>query len=288
MSHAHRHVRRSPHDISFAAIERLAQVEVACLALFESIRFPRGLACPACEAREDAGAGFARHRSQLGLYTCGACRRQFSITSGTAMHRTRLPLGQGLRAIWLISASSKGISARKLGEMLGLTHKVAWHLCHRIRSMMTNRQISLDGVVEMDEIYAGAPRRMKQGGGPSGVPTGRGPRRPLVLTMVERGGRVVLERIASHSTAAITRASSGTISLSATIITDALPAYRGTAGAREHLVVVHSAGQFVARRRRLGARRPHEHSRGGPSDDPPFGHRGAALDLAEASRPLPG
>ena len=72
----------------------------------------------------------------------------------------RLPLGQWLRAIWLIVASSKGISARKLGEMLGITYKVAWHLGHRIRSVMADRHLVLDGVVEMDEGLCRRPRRV--------------------------------------------------------------------------------------------------------------------------------
>ena len=50
------------------------------------------------------------------------------------------------------------------------------------------------------------PPRKRHGGGPTGVKSGRGPRRPLVLTMVERGGRVALERITSHSSRAIGRA----------------------------------------------------------------------------------
>lgn len=171
------------------------------------------------------------------------------------MHGTRLPLGQWLQAIWLISASSKGISARKLGEMLGITYKVAWHLGHRVRAMMSDRQIRLSGLVEMDEIYAGAPPRKRHGGGPSGARSGRGPRRPLVLTMVERGGRVVLERIASHSSAAIGAAASSRLDPAATVMTDALPAYRRVARGHRHLTVNHSAGQYV------------DHGAGGPGVD---------------------
>lgn len=161
-------IRKNPHDITFAAIEKIAAEESRCLAFFEICRFPNGLICPVCGAAEAAEGRFTRHRSRPGLYTCGSCRWQFSLTSGTAMHRTRLPLGQWLRAIWLIVASSKGISARKLGEMLGVTYKVAWYLGHRIRSMMADRHLVLTGVVEMDEIYAGALPRKRHGGGPTG------------------------------------------------------------------------------------------------------------------------
>lgn len=180
--------RRRPNDITFAEIEEVARDPSKCRALVEALRFPHGLVCPFC-ATHEAHRAFVRHRTRPGLFTCGACRRQFSLTSGTAMHRTKLPLSQWLRAIWLIAASSKGISARKLSEMLGITYKVAWHLGHRIRSMMAGGDIVLAGVVEMNEIYAGASPRKKHGGGPTGVKPGRGPRRPLVLTIAERGGR---------------------------------------------------------------------------------------------------
>ncbi len=254
-AHKHRMVRRRPDDISFARISEIARSDEACLTLFERLRFPDGLACPWCGACEPSSR-FVRHRSRLGLYTCGACRKQFSLTSGTAMHRTRLPLGQWLRAIWLVVASSKGISARKLGEMLGLTYKVAWHMGHRIRSMMAEGALvlgSLGGVVELDEVYAGAPPRPQNrpAGTPppvSTAPTGRGTKRPLVLAVVERGGSAVMKRIASHSTKAIKAGAKPHLDPAATLATDALPAYwRVASGAGHvHLTVNHSAKEFVA------------------------------------------
>jgi hypothetical protein len=99
----------------------------------------------------------------------------------------------------------------------------------------------------MDEIYAGAPPRKPHGGGPSRVKSGRGPRRPLVLTIVERGGPVVFRRIASHSIAAIRGASHNRISGDAVVSTDALPAYRKAVSGRAHVAVKHSAGEFVRR-----------------------------------------
>lgn len=254
-THQHRMVRRRPDDISFARLSEIARSPKACLTLFERLRFPDGLACPWCGACEPTSR-FVRHRSRPGLYSCGTCRKQFSLTSGTAMHRTKLPLGQWLRAIWLIVSSSKGISARKLGEMLGLTYKVAWHLGHRIRSMMTEGDLvlgRLGAVVEMDEVYAGAPPRPQNRpeGSPPPVPSapvGRGTKRPLVLTMVERGGLAVMKRISSHSTAAIEGAARPHLASGATLATDALPAYQRVATSAEHrhLRVNHSAGEFVA------------------------------------------
>ena len=70
-------------------------------------------------------------------------RRQFTLFSGTAMNRTRLVLGQWLRAIWLIVAVWKGMSARTLYEMLCITYEVARHLCDCIRAMMTDKRVVL-------------------------------------------------------------------------------------------------------------------------------------------------
>jgi hypothetical protein len=52
------------------------------------------------------------------------------------MHKTRLPLTMWITAMWLMAASSKGISAKKLGEWLDIQYRTAWHLSHRIRAMM--------------------------------------------------------------------------------------------------------------------------------------------------------
>ncbi len=75
------------------------------------------------------------------------------------MHRTHLPLLTWAQAIYLIVASSKGISAVKLSEMLGVSYGIAWHLGHRIPAMMAEDSPLLSGIVEIDETYGGAPPR---------------------------------------------------------------------------------------------------------------------------------
>lgn len=144
-------------------------------------------------------------------------RAQVSIPAGAAGGSSPSPQAPPCMAPDCRSANgSWSLPARisrpaSWGEMLGLSYKVAWHLGQCIRTMTSGQQISLTGIVEIDEIYAGASPRQHHGGGPSGVPTGRRRQRPLVLTLVERGGRVVLERIASHSSAAIGKAVEPTV-----------------------------------------------------------------------------
>lgn len=118
--HKHRMVRRHPDNISFAHLRDRSRRR----------GLPRALRAPALPRRARLPL-VRRLRARLplrppplpaGLYTCGTCRKQFSLTSGTAMHRSKLSLSQWLRAIWLAVSSSKGISANKLGEMLDVTY----------------------------------------------------------------------------------------------------------------------------------------------------------------------
>lgn len=156
-----------------------------------------------------------------------------------------MPISTWLRGLWLIISSSKGISSLKLSEILGIQQKSAWFLAHRVRAMMgwlVRTPISGD-VVELDEVYAGAKPRQKNGGGPTGVKSGRGPRRPLVLTAAVRGGEARFQRIKSHGKADIGPAADMIVASAGTFMTDSLPAYGVLHG--EHRTVKHSDKEFA-------------------------------------------
>jgi transposase-like protein len=68
-----------------------------------------------------------------GLYYCAECNGQFTVTVGTVMERSKIPLSKWLLAMHLMGASEKGIRALQLQRMLGVTYKSAWFMCHRIR-----------------------------------------------------------------------------------------------------------------------------------------------------------
>jgi transposase-like protein len=68
-----------------------------------------------------------------GLYCCNECRRQFTVTVGTAMHRSKIPLYKWLMALHLILLSKKTVSIRQLSHKLGIAYHSAWSLAHHIR-----------------------------------------------------------------------------------------------------------------------------------------------------------
>ncbi|MCM8738524.1 IS1595 family transposase [Azospirillum sp. A1-3] len=234
--------------LTLRAFNDLFPDEEAARAWFERARWPDGPVCPVC--------GCVDHACWLKTirrWECTACRRQFSVTAGTPMHRTHLPLLTWAQAIYLIVASSKGISAVKLAEMLGVSYETAWHLGHRIRAMMAEQNTLLSGIVEIDETYAGAPPRKRakperkddDRDPPPPNPKGRGTKRPLLLVAAERGGDVVTKVIPTHGKAAVAEALSSVLDADAVAMTDGLPAYKHLGAARTHLSVNHSQREYA-------------------------------------------
>ena len=126
----------------------------------EAVRWPNGPVCPHCgnldQEKIAKGEGKA-HR--LGLYYCAACNGQFTVTVGTVMERSKIPLSKWLLAMHLMASSKKGMSAHQLHRMLGITYKSAWFMAHRIREAMIERKRGPMGghgkVVQADETYYG-------------------------------------------------------------------------------------------------------------------------------------
>ncbi|MGF1606248.1 MAG: IS1595 family transposase [Rhodothalassiaceae bacterium] len=219
--------------------------EEAARAWFERSRWPDGPTCYHCGVVNEA-----RRIESRGTWRCRACGSQFSVTAGTPMHKTHLPLLTWAQAIYLIVSSSKGISSMKLSEMLGLPYSTAWHLSHRIRAMMAEESPLLAGVVEIDETYGGAPPRKRAKSKRDDDPTpsnpkGRGTKRPLLLVAAERDGNVLTRVIPTHGRKAISEALQGILDASAVVMTDGLPAYKHLGQNRTHLSVNHGQWEYA-------------------------------------------
>jgi len=92
-----------------------------------------------------------------GLYPCssGGCRFQFTVTTRTPLHSTKLPLRVWLTGLWLMLQSDKGISSVRLADAVGVSQPTAWRMGHVLR-LLVGREHQLDGTIEMDEFYIGA------------------------------------------------------------------------------------------------------------------------------------
>ena len=125
--------------------------EEACRAYVFASRWPERFVCPGCGGR-DGGGETRRH-----LWICTGCGRQSSVTAGTVMHGTRLPLRTWFWAADLVSTFHPGISAKQLQRQLGIgCHETAWAMLHKLRGAMVapERELLRDEV-EIDEFYLG-------------------------------------------------------------------------------------------------------------------------------------
>ena len=137
--------------------------EEQCRRLLEAMVWPGGRICPGCGCRRSialAGRELGR-RARPGLYQCSnpVCRLQFTVTTRTPLHGTKLPLRTWLTGAWFILQSDKGISSIRLAEALGVSQPTAWRMGHALRLLMA-RDHPLSGTVEIDEFhFGGKPRR---------------------------------------------------------------------------------------------------------------------------------
>jgi transposase-like protein len=163
--------------------------------------WPNGPVCPHCGATEDDVTKLEGAKHRPGVYQCNECREQFTVTVKTVFERSKIPLTKWLAALFLMTASKKGVSAHQMHRMLKVSYKSTWFLMHRLREAMRPLNPSPMGgegkTVESDETYTGVREGMKAhpGSGPS--------HKNIVLTLVERGGHARSFHIDSTSIADI-------------------------------------------------------------------------------------
>ena len=106
--------------------------EAACAAYLTAVRWPHGFNCPRCGHTKAWPL-----RIKAWTYECAGCHKQTSVTAGTVLHGSKLPLTLWFWAAYLMATHSNGISARQLQHQLALgSYKTAWLLCAKLRASM--------------------------------------------------------------------------------------------------------------------------------------------------------
>jgi transposase-like protein len=230
--------------------------EAGCAAFLFERRWQGGFVCPRC-----GGERVAALKSRAHTYECLDCGRQTSITAGSVMHRSKLPLTVWFWAAHLMSTHSNGMSARQLADQLGLTYKTAWLLTQKLRrSMVDPDRELLEGVVEVDQaeipfragdtvfdpgnsgkiLIAGAVEVIDRGTGQAK------PRRKKAKYLDTLSGRIRLAMIADNSAASIEAFVRTNVKRGTTLLTDGHASYPGLTDYRhDPRVVGKMAAQVV-------------------------------------------
>jgi len=219
-------------------------------AYFEATRWPAGPVCPHCGNADqakiyDIKANLSQHVRE-GLYECKECRGQFTVTTGSVMESSHLPLTKWALAFRLMASAKKGISAHQMSRTLGVSYKTAWFLCHRIREAMrdtSGEQLGGSGkIVEADETYVGGKPRRGTDGRKSQYD-----RKTPVAVLVERGGRARAKVMEWPIDGAIKRNIAASVARGTEMHTDEHKAYKRieeiTGGL--HFSVTHYLNEFA-------------------------------------------
>jgi transposase-like protein len=224
---------------------------------FEAQRWPEGPVCPHCGVIGNAYKLEPKPSKKgthvrKGVYKCGGCREQYTVTVGTIFEDSHIPLNKWLLAIHLLCASKKGMSAHQLHRMLGVTYKSAWFMAHRIRYAMTQEPLSskLGGIVEYDETFVGGKRKIGPQFGPlfrgnQGRPSGTADK-AVVVSVLQRGGRVQSKHFERVTAGNVKPVLKEMIAEDAHLMTDTTPLLKNTKGiCAKHDTVNHTEKEYA-------------------------------------------
>jgi len=135
----------------------------ACLEWIKNHFYPNGIYCPLCQM-------ITRHHRMTTRrsYSCDRCGHHVHPTAGTIFEKSTTSLRDWFYAMFLISATRCGISAKQLQRETGVTYKTAWRMFREIRKLLQDNPSLMSGEVEVDECYMGGYRHGKRGRGAEG------------------------------------------------------------------------------------------------------------------------
>jgi transposase-like protein len=216
--------------------------------------------CPRCEEIR----GFRRYatKQQRQSWTCVACGLNIHPTAGTVFHKSSTSLHLWFYAMYLMTSTRCGISAKQLERELGVTYKTAWRMFTLIRNELMDQDddVPLSGDIEMDETYMGGKPRLadkyaiRQAADAAGVSRHSAAARwadkkkTPVFGMVERGGNVAAYVVPSTRGLTMGRHVESRVLPASTVYTDEAPSYIGITrkGGYEHKRIHHAQGIYVS------------------------------------------
>jgi transposase-like protein len=157
-----------------------------------------------------------------------------SVTAGTVLHRTRVPLRLWFSAAYLVTTHTPGFSAVQLQRQLGLgRYETAWTMLQKLRrAMVRPERDRLSGLVEVDETYLGGVEAGRRGG------RQRDSSKAIVVGAVEvrgRGsGRVRLAVVEDLSAASLVPFVEAAVAPGSTVLTDGWQGYAPLRKAYDH------------------------------------------------------
>ena len=192
------------------------------------------------------------HRRYRGRpsYDCTACGKHISVTAGTIFHKSSTSLQLWFYAMYLMSSTRCGISAKQLERELGVTYKTAGRMFKQIRTELMGQDAApLEGEVEADETIIGG--KLRNDARRKRDRLGISPKqwdnmtKTMVFAAVERDGRVRAQVIPNSSGPTLRAIVRENVAEGSTLYTDEWGGYRTLDGDYEHLTIRHRDRIYV-------------------------------------------
>lgn len=172
--------------------------EESCRQHLKEQREKQGIVCSKC--------GHIHHywKKNRNEWQCKKCGHRTTLTSGTVMHGTKLPIMYWYIAMHLLTSTKKSFSALEMQRQLGHNrYQPIWELMHKLRNVMGQRdaEYQLCGSIELDEGFFSTQRDETEKGKP--LKAGRGSQKKAkVLVMAEstpvEGSKMNIKKQVGH------------------------------------------------------------------------------------------
>jgi transposase len=247
--------RAASSDSQYSVMEFMTEFpdDEACLQyLWRSKHSPDGehAHCERC-AQERRFVRYANKTRTRQVWTCTSCSLQISPTAGTIFHKSSTSLQLWFYAMWIMTSTRCGVSAKQLERELGVTYKTAWRMFNLIRGRLMEQdyQGQLEGVVEVDETFVGGkPResyRREVAAKGWNMQTAYWDKKAVVFGAVERGGKVRAEVIPNSRGHVVRGKVAEYVLPASTVYTDDYQGYNQLSGKYRHSRIKHNQRVYV-------------------------------------------
>lgn len=223
--------------------------ERVCAEYLEQQRWNGTPICPHCGSEHHYRTKTRFKNPELKDYKdffCKACRKKYTVLTGTAYESTKISLRLWLSALYLLTAHKKGISSLQLSRDLDVSQKTAWFMLHRLRQILTeNAPEMLEGEISADETFVGGRNKFRHYDKKVTHKPGRTwVDKTAVLGLLQKDGPIrcfVIESTSSHILQPIVF---NNVKLGSRLYTDDWCGYSGMFFWYEHYVIEHSKGKY--------------------------------------------
>jgi transposase-like protein len=170
---------------TFAQYKAQYPDDEACLAAILERRYGKAEACPEC--------GIVGKLTKIAGRRAYACKEGCHVypCAGTIFEHSSTPLSLWFHAMYLMTATRNGVSAKELQRQLGVTYKCAWRIGHQLRILMDARAKEqnpgpMSGHVEVDETFVGGRKHRSKA-----YRHGDKHSKAVVMGIAQRGGPMI-------------------------------------------------------------------------------------------------